>query len=117
MDRIASRIPRTNNLHSTMATAKKNTTKTAVKAAATKPVKIVRAPVVKLATKPVSRAKPGEQHPGQTAEQGKHHDRKGSQLERERNLHPNSTIPHAGPARSNKRPKGKGGVPRSKATK
>lgn len=64
-------------------------------------------------TKPVPRksttTKPGEQHPGQTAEHGRAHDRKGSQLEVERHKHPNSTIPKAGSARSNKKPATKRG--------
>ncbi|MBK8500404.1 MAG: hypothetical protein IPL52_16685 [Flavobacteriales bacterium] len=59
--------------------------------------------------KQVPVAKPGEQHRGQTAEHGSAHDRPGSQLERERHLYPGSTIPKAGSARSNKKPKGKKG--------
>jgi hypothetical protein len=59
--------------------------------------------------------KPGEQHPGQTAEQGRTHDRAGSQPERERHAQPNSNIPHAGAARSNKRPVLKGSRAQRKA--
>jgi len=58
--------------------------------------------------KPTSKAKPNEQHPGQTAEHARTHDQLGSQLERERHEQPNSNIPHAGSARSNKRPVLKG---------
>jgi hypothetical protein len=58
--------------------------------------------------KPTPKAKPGEQHPGQTAEHGRSHEQLGSQLEREKHVQPNSNIPHAGPARSNKRPMLKG---------
>ncbi|MBK7384418.1 MAG: hypothetical protein IPI81_13980 [Flavobacteriales bacterium] len=47
--------------------------------------------------------KPG--HPGQPDTKSPTHDRKGSQLERERHGHPNSTVPHQGAARSNKDPK------------
>ena len=50
---------------------------------------------------------PGEQHPGQTASEGKMHDRIGSQIERERHMHPGSTNPNSGAGRTNKRPKGK----------
>ena len=46
--------------------------------------------------------KPGESHPGQTAEHGPAHDRIGSQLEREKHMHPGSTVPNQGAARSNK---------------
>jgi hypothetical protein len=50
---------------------------------------------------------PGEQHPGQTASEGKMHDRIGSQIERERHQYPGSSNPKSGSGRSNKRPKGK----------
>jgi hypothetical protein len=50
-------------------------------------------------------AKPGELHRGQTAEQGTLHDRRGSQIERERHRSPGNTILKAGSARSNKKPK------------
>lgn len=57
-------------------------------------------------TPPSRRApKPGELHRGQTAEQGSAHERRGSQLERERRMSPGSTILKAGSARSNKKPK------------
>ncbi len=48
--------------------------------------------------KKTSTSKP---HPGQPDARAKK-DRAGSQLERERHLHPSSTIPNAGAARSNK---------------
>ena len=66
---------------------------------------------------PRPKGKPGEQHPGQTAEQSTTHDRKGSQLEVERHMHPNGSIPKAGSARSNKRPKGAGGTRSKKSSK
>ncbi len=50
-------------------------------------------------------AKPGKQHRGQPEGLSKTHDRTGSQPERERHLYPSSTIPKAGSARSNKKPK------------
>jgi hypothetical protein len=50
---------------------------------------------------------PGEQHPGQTSGESHMHDRIGSQLERERHMHPGSSNPKSGSGRSNKRPKGK----------
>lgn len=52
--------------------------------------------------------KPGESHRGQTAEQGSLHERRGSQIERERHKSPGSTILKAGSARSNKKPKSSG---------
>lgn len=48
--------------------------------------------------------KPGESHPGQTAEHGPARDRMGSQMEREKHLHPGSSVPKQGSARSNKDP-------------
>ncbi len=52
--------------------------------------------------------KPGKQHRGQPEGLSPSHDRAGSQLERERHLYPGSTIPKAGSARSNKKPKKRG---------
>lgn len=75
-------------------------------------MKINREPVA-----PRPKGKPGEHHPGQTAEQSTTHDRKGSQFEVERHMHPNASIPKAGSARSNKRPKGAGGTSSKKASK
>jgi hypothetical protein len=48
---------------------------------------------------------PGEHHPGQTADHGPTHDQHGSQIESERHEYPNSNIPNAGSARTNKRPR------------
>lgn len=52
--------------------------------------------------------RPGKQHRGQPEGASSTHDRAGSQLERERHLYPSSTIPKAGSARSNKKPKKRG---------
>jgi hypothetical protein len=67
--------------------------------------------------KPAPQAKPGEQHPGQTAEHGRSHEQLGSQLEREKHVQPNSNIWHAGSARSNKRPRLKGSRAQRKAAR
>lgn len=64
-----------------------------------------------MATKktPASKAaRPGKQHRGQPEGSSSTHDRSGSQLERERHLYPSSTVPKAGSARSNKKPKKRG---------
>ena len=59
----------------------------------------------KRAFKNVSTVKPGESHPGQTAEHGHGHDRQGSQPERMKHLYPNGNVPKQGAARSNKAPR------------
>ena len=52
--------------------------------------------------------RPGKQHRGQPEGASSTHDRAGALLERERHLYPSSTIPKAGSARSNKKPKKRG---------
>lgn len=54
--------------------------------------------------------KPGENHPGQTAEHSMAHDRKGSQPERMRHEYPNGAVPKQGSSRSNKDPKARTGA-------
>ncbi|MEO5585600.1 MAG: hypothetical protein ABIQ75_09105 [Flavobacteriales bacterium] len=54
--------------------------------------------------------KPGESHPGRTAEHGPAHDRKGSQPEQMRHLYPNGAVPKQGSSRSNKDPKARTGA-------
>lgn len=54
--------------------------------------------------------KPGENHPGQTAEHGPARDRKGSQPERMKHLYPNGAVPKQGSSRSNKDPKARTGA-------
>ncbi|MBK9175253.1 MAG: hypothetical protein IPM46_02720 [Flavobacteriales bacterium] len=53
--------------------------------------------------RPAAARMPGEQHPGQPTSASKHHDRAGSQLERERHLRPGSAVPKAGAGRTNKK--------------
>jgi len=57
--------------------------------------------VAKRTFAPRKKASTSKPHPGQPDGRSKQ-DRPGSQLERERHMHPNSTIPKAGAARSNK---------------
>ena len=59
--------------------------------------------------------KPGQ--PGQTNAKGPAHDRKGSQLEREKHGHPNSTVPNQGSARSNKDPKARSSKQQKRSAK
>jgi hypothetical protein len=103
------------------APVKKAPAKAPMKVVATVPAKKVAAPlttVERLAAKravspivheprAIAARMPGEQHPGQTASEGKMHDRIGSQIERERYQYPGSSNPKSGSGRSNKRPKGK----------
>jgi hypothetical protein len=103
------------------APVKKAPAKAPMKVVATVPAKKVAAPLTtverlaaKRAVSPVvhepraiAARMPGEQHPGQTASEGKMHDRIGSQIERERHQYPGSSNPKSGSGRSNKRPKGK----------
>lgn len=53
--------------------------------------------------RPADSAMPGERHPGQPTGVSRSHDRKGSQLERERHMRPGSAIPKAGAARTDKK--------------
>lgn len=55
--------------------------------------------------------------PGQTPPKGPAHDRKGSQLEREKHMHPNSTVPNQGSARSNKDPKARSSKQQKRSAK
>jgi len=59
--------------------------------------------------------KPG--HSGQTDAKGPAHDRKGSQLEREKHERPNSSVPHQGSARSNKDPKARSSKQKERSAK
>lgn len=59
--------------------------------------------------------KPGQ--PGRTDAKGPAHDRKGSQLEREKHMHPNSTVPHQGSARSNKDPQARSSKQQKRSAK
>ncbi|MBK6410091.1 MAG: hypothetical protein IPF78_10375 [Flavobacteriales bacterium] len=71
----------------------------------------------KRAFKKATTVKPGESHPGQTAEHGPARDRQGSQLEREKHLHPSSTVPHQGAARSNKDPQARSSKQKKRSAK
>lgn len=61
--------------------------------------------------------KPGEAHPGQTAEHGPAHDRKGSQPERMKHMNPNGAVPGQGSSRSNKDPQARTGPYRKHSEK
>ena len=57
------------------------------------------------------------ERPDQTASKGPGHDRKGSQLEREKHMHPNSSVPNQGSARSNKDPKARSSKTQKRSAK
>ena len=67
--------------------------------------------VLKTTTKKV------KSHPGQTDAKGPAHDRQGSELERKKHMHPNSTVPNQGSARSNKDPQARSSKQKKRSAK